>query len=331
MMRTGIRRAIRLVLPLVVIGAGLLAVPAEGSVAAPEFRYEVTRNAGPYREIPGVRQTFHAEAGAASYLYTKNLSVANVTPLASGDNVGNTIAVYCHNADGTPFAGERGAYWAANLVPPGETQLTPTLRWLFVAPAGGDYTCVAAVTSYSTIIVDGRRVEMRIPAGAELIRSEYPNTRRWTLPAESERIVNRGATATTLGFTFVPATDATKIAITQDAALTTCKAGSSICPGGSPDYDGTSVRTWVEAQPQTAAGVACGQLVRSPAADRFISTDKHHRTATNTLYLTKDQLAGCARIRVSLTIHNKDGNPVLIHAGHSSDLARTHGVGFEYS
>lgn len=332
MLSTWSRRAIRLAIPLVVLGAGLVAVPAAWSAPAPEFRFEVTRNAGPYREIPGMSQTFQAEANSASYLYTKNLTVENVTPLASGDNVGNTIAIFCRNSDGTSFAGERGAYWAANLVPPGEQRVTPTLRWLFVAPAAGEYTCVAAVTSYSTIIVDGRRVEMRIPEGAELLRRDYPGNQRWTLPAESERKVDRGATATTLGATFVPAAStATKIAITQDAALSTCKAGSPICSGGSPDYNGTSVRTWVEGQPQTASGQTCGNLLSSPKADRFISTAKHHLTATNTLYLTKADLGECAQIRVSLKVQNVDGNPVLIHAGHSLELARTHGVGFEYS
>jgi hypothetical protein len=318
-----------LAVPLVVLGAGVAGTPAADG--APEFRYEVTRDAGPYREIPGVAQTFQTAAGAASYLYTKNLSVANVTPLAAGDNVGNTIAVYCRHADGTEVSGERGAYWAANLVPPGETQLTPTLRWLFVAPTAGEYTCVAAVTSYSTIIVDGRRVEMRIPAGAELLRREYPSARRWTLPAESERTVARGATVTTLGYTVVPATDAPKLTITQDAALTTCKPGSSICDGGSSDYAGTSVRTWIEARPQTASGDPCGQTLSGPAAERFISTPKHHLTATNTLYLTKADLAGCAQVRVSLMVRNVDGNPVLIHGGHSLELARTHGVAFEHS
>jgi hypothetical protein len=257
--------------------------------------------------------------------------VANVTSLARGDNIGNTIAIYCRHSDGTTFTGERGAYWASNLVPPGETQMTPTLRWLFVAPVDGTYTCLGAVTSYSTIIVNGRRVVMRIPAGAELVRSVYPNNRRWTLPVESERTVARGATVTTLGTTFVPAAaSATRIAVTQDAALTTCKAGSSICSGGSSAHGGTSVRTWIEAQPQTASGAACGSLLSSAPVSRFISTAKHHLTATNTLYLTKAQLGGCPQFRVNLRIQNTDGNPVLIHAGFSGGIARTHGVGFEY-
>jgi hypothetical protein len=326
MIRTGVRLAVLLAVLATVL------VPSPAWAAAPEFRYDVTSNAGPYREIPGVTQTFQAAAGEASYLYTRNLSVENVTSLSSGDNVGNTIAIYCRNSNGTSFTGERGAYWASNLVPPGERRVTPTLRWLFVAPAAGTYTCVGAITSYSTIIVNGRRVIMRIPAGAELVRGVYPNNRRWTLPVASERTVARGSTVTTLGTTFVPAVpSATRIAITQDTALTTCKPGSSICSGGSSNYSGTSVSTWIEAQPQTATGAACGTLRSSTAANRFISTPKHHLTATNTLYLTKADLGGCAQMRVSLKVRNVDGNPVLIHGGTSGAIARTHGVGFEYS
>jgi hypothetical protein len=50
MSRTGVSR---LAITLAVVVAGLVVPPPAWSApAAPEFRYEVTPNAGPYREIP---------------------------------------------------------------------------------------------------------------------------------------------------------------------------------------------------------------------------------------------------------------------------------------
>ncbi|MGH8795298.1 MAG: hypothetical protein ACRDXX_21980 [Stackebrandtia sp.] len=311
------------------LGVGHFSV-AEAEDGAPEFRYQVTRNAGPYVDVPGLSVDVHAAEGESTYLWARNLTVENVTSLAAGDNIGTTVAIICRNADGSELEGERGTYWAANLVPPDEKELKPTLRWLFTPPEAGDYTCSVAITSYSSIIVDGREVEMRVPAGAELASRVYPASQRWTLPQESERVVDAGDSVTTLGYTYKLAADEPKLAVVQDLNLTTCKYGSSICDGGSPDHDGTQVSTQVTAQPQNADGSECAPELTSEEASRFISTPKHHLSSTNTLYIDRDQLGDCAQLRVSLRLTNVEGNPVIIHAGYSTELARTHGVAFEY-
>jgi hypothetical protein len=326
----------RAMLAIAGLAAGtILAVPAApAAVAAPEFRYEVTRTAAQVLDIPGTAVTFDARTGETAYLWARNLSTRNVTALRAGDNIGNTFVLQCRNSSGDLLPGQRGAYWAANLVPPDERAVTPTLRWLFVAPDNDRFTCQLGIVSYSTIIENGRTVTMRIPAGAELARAEYPNTARWTLQSSDAATVRDGATLTTLGATFTPAVaGADRIAVTQDAALTTCKAGSGVpgCSGGSAANPGSTVRIWIEGRPQTGSGAACGVLLRSPAVTRFISTAKHHLTATNTLYLTESQLDGCAQIRLTLKTQHVSGNPFRVHAGLAfGGLAATHGVAFEY-
>jgi hypothetical protein len=314
---------------------GCTATPAAGAGAGGEdgFTYPVARTASVQHDIPGTATTFSAAAGEPLYLWARNLSVRSETTLGPGDNIGNTFAIACRDGSGDPVPGERGAYWAANLVPPQETTVVPTLRWLFVAPDNGRFTCGLTVSSYSTIVDGGREVIMKIPRGAELSRAAYPRATRWTLQAPDAATVSDGATLTTLGATFAPAIGgANRIAVTQDAALTTCKAGSTIpgCTGGSTAHPGTTVRTWVEGRPQTSTGATCGTPLRSPPVTRSISTAKHHLTATNTLYLTEAQLAGCTRIRVTLKIQHVAGNPVRVHGGLTGGLAATHGVAFEY-
>ncbi|MBT2444259.1 hypothetical protein J7E93_30035 [Streptomyces sp. ISL-36] len=317
--------------------AGLVgtAAPAQAALTEP-FDYQVTPKAGPYRDIPGTEVTFTAAAGERSYLWSRNVVVSNVTKLAEGDWLGTTLSIRCAYAGGTPETAplpagvEAGAYWAANFLPPEESSQTPTVRWVFIAPEQGTYTCRLSVTSYSTIVASGREVTMRVGAGAELARATYPYTARWTLLEESERVVGSGSTATTLGYTVTP-TGADRIAVVQDAALTTCKAGSAICPGGTTAYDGTHLQTWIEAQPQNPDGTRCGAPKASTVATWRISNDKHHQAATNTLYLTTADLGGCSQIRVSLKVKHTWGNPVVIHAGHvTGQIARTHGLAFTY-
>lgn len=302
--------------------------PARG---APAYEYPVTRNADSSKPIPGLAVDLNASKDQTVYLWARDLATENVTPLGEGDNIGTTFSLECRNADGTALTGERGTYWAANLVPPGEKKLTATLRWTFIAPETGDYTCEVLVTSYSTIIVDGREVTMRVPAGASLAHYAYPASQRWTLPAESERVVDEGQTVTTLGYTYRPSTEEPKLVVVQDVNLTTCKAGSSICDGGSPANGGSKVTTQVAAKPLNEDGSPCGSELVSPERNGYISTAKHHWTSTNTLYFERSQLGDCARVRLSLTVRVTEGNPVVIHAGYSVDRARSHGTAFEYA
>lgn len=318
------------VVPLAVLWASASA-QSETAGSAPAYEYPVTRNADSSKPIPGVAVDLSVDKGQPVYLWARDLATENVTPLGAGDNIGTTFSLECRHADGTAPDGERGTYWAANLVPPGEKRLTATLRWTFIAPETGDYRCEVLVTSYSTIIVDGREVTMRVPAGAGLAHRAYPASQRWTLPQASERVVARGQTVTTLGYTYRPVTSEPKIAVVQDVNLTTCKAGSSICDGGSPDHGGSKVSTQVVAKPLNEDGTPCGAESASPVRNGYISTAKHHWTSTNTLYLERSQLGDCPRVRLSLTVKVTDGNPVIIHAGYSLDRARSHGTAFEYT
>ncbi|MER7515109.1 hypothetical protein [Streptomyces sp. NPDC126499] len=316
--------------------AGAVTTAAPAHAASGDFTYEVTRNADTYLDVPGTAITFDAAAGERSYLWSRFFSTEPVDTLSAGDNIGNTFAVRCRNADGTalPAGTEAGVYWAANLVPTIESSLTSALRWVFVAPAAGSYTCRLSIVSYSSIIVNGRTVTMRVPAGAELARQTepvYTDLSRWTLLAGSGTTVARATTATTLGYTVTP-TAGNRLSLYQDAALSTCAAGSSICSGGTTAYDGTVVETWVEAQPRNADGSLCGGPIAGPVSRWNITNAKHHQTAANTLTLTTAQLGGCTQVRTTLKVRNVSGNPVKIHDGYASGtIAATHGSAITYT
>lgn len=297
------------------------------------FDFEVNPPSAPdtYKDVPGTEVVFNAVAGEESYLWSRNLTATSVTALKSGDNIGMTFAVRCQYSNGSalPQGAETGAYWAANLVPPGETSLAPGLRWLFQAPTTAIFKCRLSVTSYSSIINANRQVTMRIPAGAELGRiATGSGATRWTLPTASATTVARGTTATTLGYTYTP-TDGERTTIVQDANLTTCVANSRICAGGTSTYKGTDAETWIEVQPQMPNGDPCGGPIKGPVAKWSISDAKHHQAATNTLNITKAQLGGCTQIRTSLKVKTTAGNPLQIHAGHASEqIAATHGLAY---
>ncbi|MFD7321940.1 hypothetical protein ACFV9D_12805 [Streptomyces sp. NPDC059875] len=325
----GLGRAAVGVLALALGGSLLGAAPA--TAASTDFEYQVTRYADTYLDVPGTEIAFDALAGERSVLRSRYFSTGPVSAVGAGDNIGNTFAIRCRNADGTalPTETEAGVYWAANLVPPGETSLTAGLRWLFIAPADGSYTCRLSILSYSSIITGGRTVTMRVPAGAELARETHSSMSRWTLLAGSGTTVARGTTASTLGSTNTPTGE--DIVVYQDAALSTCAAGSSICSGGTENYTFTRVETWAEAQPKNADGALCGGPIKGPVSVWNITNAKHHQTAANTLRLTKAQLGGCTQIRMTLKVRNVDGNPVKIHDDYASGkIAATHGVAYSY-
>ncbi|MGH8880365.1 MAG: hypothetical protein ACRD0P_23925, partial [Stackebrandtia sp.] len=133
------------------------------------------------------------------------------------------------------------------------------------------------------------------------------------------------------GYTHRPATEEPKLAVVQDVNLTTCKAGSSICDGGSPGNTGSKVTTQVVAQLLNEDGSACAPDLVSDKKTGSISTAKHHWASTNTLYVDRAQLGDCTRLRLSLELSTVEGNPVVIHAGYSVERARSHGTVFEYA
>ncbi|GGK37427.1 hypothetical protein GCM10010124_32780 [Pilimelia terevasa] len=305
------------------LGAGALPwwAPPAGP-PAPEFVYEVTGRAT-LRDVPGTELRVDARAGEAFRLTAQDLSARPVSALAAGDNVGNTFAVSCAGPQLGPGA-ELGGYWAANLVPPGEEQVTPELRWLLVAPTAGAYRCGLKVSAYSTIVDAGRKVAMRIPAGARLTREKAPGADRWTLAAADLRLVGAGESVRVLEAVY-PVRGGAGVRVVQDAALSTCKATSSIpgCAGGSADFDGSTVDTWVEVRARAADGGDCGAPALAP--EHRISTAKHHLSATHTAEVPGSRLAGCARVEVALVVRHLSGNPVLVHAGTSAGHAATRG------
>ncbi|MFH9612041.1 hypothetical protein [Streptomyces sp. NPDC017448] len=306
---------------------GLTATTAEAA-GSTTLDYLVDPHAGTHKAIPGTEVVFDAAAGTNSYLRATDLGVSNVDALAAGDNIGNTFSIRCRYADGTalPTGEEAGAYWATNLVPPGETSLAPILRWLFTAPTTDRYQCNLAVTSYSTIIKNGREVTMRIPAGAQLLRSQYKSGDSWTLPKAETTVLARGTSTPVMEHTYVP-TGSGRTTVVMDAALTTCKPLSSLCAGGTSGYTGTQARTWIEAQPRNADGTPCGPLLKSTARTWSISTPKHHMTATNSLYIDPAQTTHCADLHLTMIIKNAEGNPLNIHAGWTTGtIAATHAL-----
>ncbi|MFK0121644.1 hypothetical protein [Streptomyces sp. NPDC090994] len=310
-----------------IVTSGLEVAAATASTGSPAFRYEVDPNAYTYKNIPGTEITFGSAAGESSYLRSTGIVASSVDTLESGDNIGNTFAIICQYSDGTALPGsvEAGAYWATNIVPPSEVSITPAIRWVFTAPTTATYTCRLSVTSYSTIIRNGRTVTMQVAAGAQLNRSQYAGSAGWTLSEGQGTIIQRGSDTSVMSFTYEPRGSG-RTTIVQDAALSTCKPLSSICDGGTSAYTGTKAETWIEAQPLTAGGEPCGPLIKSAPNTWSISTAKHHQTAMNSLYIDHAQIVECEKIVITMRIRNVDGNPLYVHAGWAiNNMAATHG------
>ncbi|WP_455354658.1 peptidase inhibitor family I36 protein [Streptomyces sp. SYSU K217416] len=313
-------------------------------MTSPGFDVAAHPTANPlnYADVPGTKLEFDAAAGRASYLWSRDVSIGNLTPLGDHKNVGVTAAFRCMYADGRalPAGHETGAYWAANLVPPGETALLPSIRWTFIAPTTDRYRCRISVLPYATWINDANPVTMRVKAGATLARAVHSGMHRWTLGGSEPAALRPGATTSILERVYTPSgTD--RIAIVMDANMTSCNNDKDNIPPNygvddcadltDPTAHHTKAATWIEAQPETSDGTPCGAPLKSSVALWNISERKHHQTATNTLYLGTAQLGACDRLRLSLKVSNTEGNRLQIHAGLASqNIAKTHGLAFTY-
>ena len=312
-------------------------------MTSPAFVFGAEIDADPlrYADVPGTKLDFDATQGQPSYLWTRNVSVGNVSALAEHKNIGVTTAIRCMYADGRalPADIESGAYWAANLVPPGETLLTPSVRWTFVAPTTDRYRCRVSVLGYATWIGTGNSVAMQVEPGAELARAAHSGMSRWTLEEEPAALTP-GSTKSFLDHVYVPQ-GTERIAIVMDANMTSCNNDKDGVPpnygidtcAGQEDPTGhyTDAATWSEAQPVKADGSACGTPLTSARAEWHITERKHHQTATNTLYLGTAQLGGCDRLRVALKVSNTAGNRLQVHSGYGSQrIAKTHATAFTY-
>ncbi|TWD81214.1 hypothetical protein FB561_2320 [Kribbella amoyensis] len=340
------RRARLLTALLAVVGLPLVGITpaAQGqTTAAPEFRYQVGKNGSSViRSIPGTQVTFTATTGQKRYLYTKNLTAELLTSgLGSGDAPGTTFILHCTGPNMTDGR-QRGVYSAQNMATPGETRTSLQARWLFIAPANGSFTCEVQVSSYARNDVIDRFgiLQWRILAGAELLSTPVgtgavTTAARWALPSlpVADQTVLWNGTLRTNGYTHVLSTAATQVTVIQDVNLTTChKADVPKFPrcGGAPAYNGSTIETWIEAQPQNSNGTACGSLLKSSVTSTFISVARHHKTVNGTWSFARSSLGGCPQVRLSLQIRHAGGAPTIVHSNWVNGIAPTHGVVYQH-
>ncbi|MBK3623432.1 peptidase inhibitor family I36 protein [Streptomyces sp. MBT49] len=313
-------------------------------MTSPGFDVSAHSTADPanYADVPGTKLEFDAAAGAKSYLWSRDVSVRNLTSLAEHRNVGVTAALRCMYADGRalPSGYETGSYWAANFVPTVDTALLPSVRWTFIAPTADRYRCRISVLPYATWIDADDTATMRVEAGATLARAVYSAMDRWSLGGADPAALTPGTTTSVLDHVYTPGGTG-DIAIVMDANVTSCNNDKD---GVSPNYGiddcsdpadptahHTKASTWIEAQPQKSDGTRCGSPLKSAVASWNISERKHHQTATNSLYLTTADLGSCDRVRVSLKVSNTEGNRLQVHAGPASqNIVKTHALAFTY-
>ncbi|WP_147375578.1 hypothetical protein [Jiangella rhizosphaerae] len=327
--------------------AALTAAPATpASAAAPEFPYSFTASSsGNILSVPGTQKSFTLAAGEAVYLSTRNVSNTLLTSLRSIDNPGTTFLLSCWKA-GESATNQNGVYSGQNTDTPTETTVAGYMRWLLVAPTAGTYTCELQVSSYAradTITYAGGRIHMRVNAGAEILHSYVGPTEvvqsavHWAMPnvpRESEYVLWSGIKQLN-GYT-VPITPGTDtMTIVQDVNITTCIAGDSgtwpACAGGS---GGSTMRTWIDAQPQYANGTACGPLIKGPVRSTWISPDRHHKPVTDTLVIPRSSIgAGCTHVRTSLKVEHGGGAQAVLHAhwaGATGGNRPTYGVAYQH-
>ncbi|GAA0617588.1 hypothetical protein HPO96_12715 [Kribbella sandramycini] len=335
-------RAVGLAVALV---SGVLlgtAGPAQAG-PAPEFRYEVGYNGSRViRSIPGTQVTFTAATGQKRYFSSRALTAELLTSgPGANDAPGTTFIVHCAGPNMTDGR-QRGVYWAENMATPGETRTSGLVRWLFIAPADGTFTCELQVSSYvrNDVIDRFGTLQWRILPGAELISSPVGEgtvitAARWALPSKpvAEQTILRGGTHRTGGYTHVLSTAGTWVTVVQDVNLTTChRADIPKFPGcdEAPAYNGSTVETWIEAQPQHRDGSSCGTLRKGPVTSTFISVARHHKTVTNTWVPAKSLFGGCPQVRLSVQVRHVGGAPTILHSNWVNAIAPTHGVVYQH-
>jgi hypothetical protein len=335
----------------VLVSVALTVAPGTpaSAVTAPEFNYSVSYGgSGGILDVPGTQLTFSMMAGEAIYLSTRDLSAAVLTPLRGGGNPGTTFLLTCTGPGLSGTGVQRGVYAAKNADTPGVTTTAEWLRWLLVAPTTGTYTCRVQVSSYArndTIDYAGGSLSMRVNSGAQLIYSTVGGANsvikaanRWAMPdvARSNEFVLWNGSLRIDGSNAVLKEGANALTLVQDVNLTTCIAGDSAtwakCAGTSAG--GSTIKTWIEAQPQYADGASCGPLITGPVRSTWIEPDVHHRTVNDTLVIDRSQIgAGCDRVRTSLMVSHGGGAPAVVHshwAGQDAANAPTHGVAYQH-
>ncbi|MET9799565.1 hypothetical protein [Streptomyces sp. NPDC006368] len=331
------------------LGAGLIALA--GSLHAPAVAraddptvtvFTDVLEPGGYREVPGTSRRIVAAPGERVVLHVDRFAMRTVEPLTGQQALGTTTGLFCPSEQRP-----NGSHYGNNIVPVLNETVEPAVRWVFRAPHTSGvqvYTCKLAVDFYSNNAPVGTDVRVTSTTGAIRLHAEnaYEGVDHWVLPDTLDPVqhawgvVPAGETAVTLDHTYAPVSPADPaIAVRQDAQLTTCtrQRPYRACPVGEHQF--SEVSTWVEAQPLDPAGAVCGAPRTGPVSSARISSAEHHRTMPNALELPKAELpADCRRVRLSLRVQVKSGDPVLVHGGYSTSgeaaTAYSHGYAYEY-
>ncbi|GHJ53020.1 hypothetical protein Nm8I071_23270 [Nonomuraea sp. TT08I-71] len=347
------RRRMRVAAVLTAI-ANLAAALIPGSatpafaVTTPEYNYSfTTATSSALHSVPGSQVTVALAAGQKLYLYTKDLFNTLLTPMGADDAPGTTFYLSCWKA-GESTTDRVGVYSAQNTVTPNETTIDGTMRWLLVAPSAGSYTCEIQVGSYAradSIIEAGGRIYMRVKAGAQLNYSHVGqpgstvrSAHSWAMPdVESlgEEFVLWSGVKQLNGSTIPLTSGAGNLTIVQDVNLTTCIPGDHLkwsdCAGGD---GGSTMRTWIEAQPQYSDGRACGPLIKGTVKSTWISRPRHHKTVNDTLTISRSGIgAACTQVRTTLKVEHGGGAQTVIHYkwhGPTKGNRPTHGVAYQF-
>ncbi|TWD79277.1 hypothetical protein FB561_0333 [Kribbella amoyensis] len=334
----GVATATLLVLP------ALAVLTSRTASAAPEFNYTVGKDgSGTIRSIPQTQRNLDLVGGEQVYLYSTGLSVTRKTTLSSGDNPGTTFILRC-SGPGLSGSEQLGVYSAQNMITPAEWTTAGVVRWLLIAPESGRFSCELAVSSYARNDTIDRvgPIAMRVNAGSALNVSPVGDAQdtvkaaaRWALPHQepaSNYVLWSGATRTN-GYTYPVRRSTGNLAIVQDLNVTTCSPGDERkfprC-AGAPAYNGSTLDTWIEIQPQHLNGTSCAPLIKGAVRRTTIAPARHHKTVNDVLHVAKSQLGGCPRARTSLQVRHVSGAPTVIHSNWAGRIAPTHGIGYEY-
>jgi hypothetical protein len=332
---------------VVALATGVAAAPVvPASAAAPQFDYSFTAtSSGNILSVPGTQKTFSLAAGQAVYLSTRNVSNTLLSSQRTFDNPGTTFLVSCWKA-GESGTSQNGVYSGQNADTPTEATVAGYMRWLLVAPSAGSYTCEIQVASYArsdSIAYAGGRIYMRVNAGAEILHNYVgpgeviESAVHWAMPnvpRSSEFVLESGVKQLN-GYT-VPITPGTgTMTIVQDVNVTTCILGDEQTWAGCRGQSGGStLRTWIDAQPQYANGAACGPMIKGPVRSTWISPDRHHKPVTDTLVIPRSSIgAGCTKVRTSLKVEHGGGAKAVLHAhwaGSTGGNRPTYGVAYQH-
>lgn len=315
------------VLALLISGPPQAQAVGDAPVAtAPSARYarQATTDSSPV-DLPGAALTLQMTTGEGIWLYTTGLE-ASTAYGSDFPDPGVTFIVQCYGpgiaAEGT------GWYAARNLDPPHNTYtFRPQIRAMFVAPSSGTYVCKIRIAAYQP---RSGSIEVVFKAGAVLHGTPVKPTSTvgvtagygWTVPnSGSNPQPTISASRPTLrhlsgSYTFARPSSP-KVTVTIDQNVTTCSVGDTFpgC-GTDPQFDQTTVRAKILAQPQHLDGTPCG--VASPLTvfthDLPVKAAYHHYPILTTAVLDKAiDLRGCPRVNLVLELTWLSGQPMVVH------------------